>query len=1098
MNHSCQNCGCPVRAYKKPHRCYCHSCVVTDGGIATLHEVKITTNTENIPPKFAESNRHLNYIRTDEGDYWSKLPVAPWAEDHAYPAKGYKDKTTTFEEAVKYTKISEYEVHEYVGVPDNAYCGLGLFYHLHPESSDDGIVFIDLDDVRDPETGVLHKVAIGFLELANSYAQTSVSGTGIHIFLEGKLPDDVTAIQSELPEDDQFPDAEIEVYDHDRLIAMTGDQIEDTPDVVNRNDKLLGEVVEEFHTKKPQSVHDVQQPKEPAVSREEIRSVETTHYIKDVYDAIRHTKPGDIRIRSKVTRERPDGTKSLDPSWEKSSSGTRLAQLEDGWVYRAGMVGIDALKLVALEEGIITDVEDYPRGEAFPEAVEELRNRGAKIPKFDKTTLSLSNAVIMPELNHKNSGRKITTEQLRDKVCEEIRGAMERNENQCIDAVMSAGKTYGTFKTAHEIGQQVTYLAPRLDMYDQAVEYCEEIGFNREDIKILPSMKRQCPTWNGVHGKEWEKRVKRQYYAGARPKVIHEINNDIPCRHDHNEGGDLCPFEEMWDFDPDDYDVIIGHYKHAHVSHVTIGRACVFDEDPTNAFETTLAGEQLITAINTFLDMDYSPPVSDFDELLQIRNDRRRANKCNRWFNQMIQQDEFDFSEPDSTNVIARDGEDYHGYAPHAVWAILNTSPVADGSNFERGHLPDGAGGVLFFTTSDERGEYYVQFRESPDLEYASSVIALDGTPLVDESRHDGMKIREWSQSLGVNLKHNRILTDNERKQYIRNTLGHRYVQVTDSANPYSSGRYNNMTEDASLCAAVKELYGDGEAPVVFTPKKVADQYKDAGWTTKNLAKHIDYPGNLRGTDKYGSERLAVQLGSSHHGDHEIRRRAAWLNTDVEVDGKGMDRDYGSDLANAILRQMRENQTAQNVMRVGRDGGGAIVVLKTAAIPDYFPVVRSGAVTGWPGGMKEVLEARVDISPDGEKTVEVAEIAENDHVTVGERQVRNALDRFVELGYLKKMDHPQDGRKNVYVDDGLAAVDPDERAEVELPELDWPDAGTAEELGIEADTEIRVTNIYTSNFDKSLPTVSDAPETGVQIGVGDVTGDMDRGDPPTE
>ena len=1067
--------------------------------MSTQPQPLITAKTANVPPKFAERNRHLNYIRTDEGEYWSKLPVAPWAEGHGYPAAGYKDKTTSLEKATRYVELNEYDVQQHVGVPENAHPGFGLFYHLHPEPSEDGIVFIDLDDVRDPETGALHKTAIGFLELAGSYAQTSVSGTGLHIFLEGKLPDDVTAIQSELPEDSSFPDAEIEVYDSDRLIAMTGDHIEDTPKTVNRNDKLLEEVVEEFHTKQPNSIHDVDQPQKPAISREEIRNVEKTCYIKDVYDAIKHTKPGDIRLKSSVTRDRGDGTKSLDPSWAQSSSGTRLAQLEEGWVYRAGMVGLDALQVVALEERIITDVNDYPSGEDFTEAVEELRKRGAHIPEFDKTTLSLSNAVVMPNVSHGDGGgRKITKEDLRGRVLDAIVTAIHEDRDMVIDAIMSGGKTYGTFKAAADIDEPVSYFAPRLDMYEQAVEYCEEIGISRDEIKVLPSMKRDCPTWNGVHGDDWAQKVKRQYYAGAQPKIIHEMNDDIPCRHEHEDGDEKCPYEAMWEFEPEDYKVIIGHYKHAHIPHVTAGRTCVFDEEPTNAFETTLAGEQLITAINTFLDMSVSPPVEDFTDLMEMRNDRRRVKKCMRWFNQMEQQDEFDYNSPDSGNVIALDGEGYHGYAPHAVYAILNTSPVAEGSNFERGFMPRDGPGTLFFTSSEQRGEYYVQFRESPNLEYANCVLALDGTPLLDKSKAQGMRAREWQQSLGISIEHNRILSNTERQQYIQNTLGHRYIQVSDSANPYSSGRYNNMTEDAALCAAAKEVYGDGEAPIVFTPKKVEDEYREAGWITKGVAKDIGHPGNLRGTDKYGTERLAVQLGSTHHGDHEIRRRAAWLHKDVEVSGKGMERDYGSDLGNAILHQMRENQTAQNVMRVGRDGKGATIVLKTAAIPSYFPVIEGGAVTQWPKGMEQVLKAWDDISPSELKTIEVSEVADNEYVEVGERQVRNALDKFVELGYAKKMDHPEDGRKNVYVDDGLSDVDPDKRAEVELPELDWPDAGTAEELGIEADAEIRVTNIYTSNFDKSLPTVNDGPETGVQIGVGDVTGDMDRGDPPTE
>ena len=71
-------------------------------------------------------------------------------------------------------------------------------------------------------------------------------------------------------------------------------------------------------------------------------------------DAIQHTGPGDVWLRSTVTHERADGTASLDPAWAQSKSGTRLAQVGDGWVYRKGMHGLDALQVVALEERITT------------------------------------------------------------------------------------------------------------------------------------------------------------------------------------------------------------------------------------------------------------------------------------------------------------------------------------------------------------------------------------------------------------------------------------------------------------------------------------------------------------------------------------------------------------------------------------------------------------------------------------------------------------------------------------------------------------------------------------------------------------------------
>src|SRR5882724_2608783 len=50
-----------------------------------------------------------------------------------------------------------------------------------------GTVFIDLDHVRDPETGVIEPWAMQMVETFDSWSEVSVSGTGIHIFCLGQL-----------------------------------------------------------------------------------------------------------------------------------------------------------------------------------------------------------------------------------------------------------------------------------------------------------------------------------------------------------------------------------------------------------------------------------------------------------------------------------------------------------------------------------------------------------------------------------------------------------------------------------------------------------------------------------------------------------------------------------------------------------------------------------------------------------------------------------------------------------------------------------------------------------------------------------------------
>src|SRR5207344_3081678 len=51
-----------------------------------------------------------------------------------------------------------------------------------------GITFIDLDHVRDPDSGEIQAWALAVVDTFDSWAEISVSGTGLHIFVFGQLP----------------------------------------------------------------------------------------------------------------------------------------------------------------------------------------------------------------------------------------------------------------------------------------------------------------------------------------------------------------------------------------------------------------------------------------------------------------------------------------------------------------------------------------------------------------------------------------------------------------------------------------------------------------------------------------------------------------------------------------------------------------------------------------------------------------------------------------------------------------------------------------------------------------------------------------------
>ena len=62
--------------------------------------------------------------------------------------------------------------------------GLGMGFVFN----NNGILGIDLDDCRDPQTGEVHPEAMKIIKAVNSFTEVSPSGTGIHIYTRGKIP----------------------------------------------------------------------------------------------------------------------------------------------------------------------------------------------------------------------------------------------------------------------------------------------------------------------------------------------------------------------------------------------------------------------------------------------------------------------------------------------------------------------------------------------------------------------------------------------------------------------------------------------------------------------------------------------------------------------------------------------------------------------------------------------------------------------------------------------------------------------------------------------------------------------------------------------
>ncbi len=242
------------------------------------------------------------------------------------------------------------------------------------------IVFIDCDDVRCDERGVIHPQAWHLLDSWDVHVALSTSGTGLHGFGIASLPEGKrSTCVLELRGWPYTDDPEIEFYAEDRFIAVTGKHIAGTPMKLPGISKQIHDIYNAHARDVTPDIEDggVGGGQTPTRGDQTSQPTDT----EKIFNAVDAVRPRDINLLSSVTNERPDGTADLDPSWESSESGARLGQFDDGWVYRQGMIGLSALEIVALEAGIVSKPGDYPKGDDYWAAVDELRDRGADIPK---------------------------------------------------------------------------------------------------------------------------------------------------------------------------------------------------------------------------------------------------------------------------------------------------------------------------------------------------------------------------------------------------------------------------------------------------------------------------------------------------------------------------------------------------------------------------------------------------------------------------------------------------------------------------------------------------------------------------------------------
>lgn len=226
-----------------------------------------------------------------------------------------------------------------------------------------------------------------------------------------------------------------------------------------------------------------------------------------------------------------------------------------------------------------------------------------------------------------------------------------------VEAPCASGKTRSTFEAAQRIDTPITYLTSRHELYQDARDRCKAAGLNH---RTLLNPYHHCPTFRGDHGEVSQVEATDLYNAGVGGRLIHDLL-DLPCLPD-------CPYLAGWDFNPDHYDVLIGHYQHAYVGAAIEDRIIVIDEYPGDAFVSEIPEPQEL--VTEFLQQHSDLPWNDWGDLIQRRREERHPEFL--WWleDSTLTRDPFD--------VVYRPGE-RHILAPLLTCSLLYMSDLGNG-----------------------------------------------------------------------------------------------------------------------------------------------------------------------------------------------------------------------------------------------------------------------------------------------------------------------------------------------------------------------------------------------------------------------------------
>ena len=146
----------------------------------------------------------------------TKEPIRPFGRKVEKAAVNRSSTWRGFDEAIAYARLHRLD-------------GVGFVF-----TAEDDLTFIDLDHVRDVETGEIQPEAAQLIAMLDSYTEVSPSGDGVHLYVAGELP---ARVRHKIG--DYFgPGTALELYDSRRFGCFTGRGLDGRDTIQSRQQQI--------------------------------------------------------------------------------------------------------------------------------------------------------------------------------------------------------------------------------------------------------------------------------------------------------------------------------------------------------------------------------------------------------------------------------------------------------------------------------------------------------------------------------------------------------------------------------------------------------------------------------------------------------------------------------------------------------------------------------------------------------------------------------------------------------------------------------------------------------------------------------------------